>query len=257
MNCHIVVSVCCTLHVKKSQGMEQLVYNYSVPYASVALEVQLLGLWVIENLWLTVSRQERHFVTTRSLIVAGISAEATASSQTWWSQQNMSIIPFICENQLCQNVQGEGQRPEWERNFGKIVVFGSYRRVEGDYWQEGNGGQRKQEGFASNIMHRTDFVDGQRSVEEECMTCLWTDKYVNKCVIRSHFNRGTTGGVTEIFFLVQSHYYLPTLNTLLDTQTHICWIKYQGPAFGLCRNQIFPGWVTADRTGRFVICSQG
>jgi len=157
MNCHIVVSVCCTLHVKKSQGMEQLVYNYSVPYASVALEVQLLGLWVIENLWLTVSRQERHFVTTRSLIVAGISAEATASSQTWWSQQNMSIVPFICENQLCQNVQGEGQRPEWERNFGKIIVFGSYRRVEGDYWQEGNGGQRKQEGFASNIMHRTDF----------------------------------------------------------------------------------------------------
>jgi hypothetical protein len=51
--------------------------------------------------------------------------------------------------------------------------------VEGDYWQEGNGGQRKGEGFVSNIMHRTYFIEGQRSVEEECMACLWTDKYVN------------------------------------------------------------------------------
>jgi hypothetical protein len=41
---HIVVSVCCTVHVKKSQCMQQLMYNYSAPYAAVALEVQLLAL---------------------------------------------------------------------------------------------------------------------------------------------------------------------------------------------------------------------
>jgi hypothetical protein len=44
----------------------------------------------------------------------------------------------------------------------------------------GNGGQRKGEGFVSNIMHRTGFIEVQRSVEEECMACLWTDKYINK-----------------------------------------------------------------------------
>jgi len=96
---HIVVSVCCTLHVIKSQCMQQLVDNCSMPYASVALEVQLLLLWVIENLWLTVVRKESNFVNTRSLIVACITAEATTSSQTWWSQYNMSVIPVVCENQ--------------------------------------------------------------------------------------------------------------------------------------------------------------
>ena len=60
---HIVVSVCCTLHVIKSQCMQQLVDNCSMPYASVALEVQLLLLWVIENLWLTVVRKERNLST--------------------------------------------------------------------------------------------------------------------------------------------------------------------------------------------------
>jgi len=44
VDCHIVVSVCCTVHVIKSQCMQQLMYNYSVPNASIALEVQLLGL---------------------------------------------------------------------------------------------------------------------------------------------------------------------------------------------------------------------
>ena len=86
VDCHIVVSVCCTVHVKKSQCMQQLMYNYSVPNASVTLEVQWLALWVIENLWLTVSRQERHFVTTRSLVVACSRAEVTTNSQTWCSQ---------------------------------------------------------------------------------------------------------------------------------------------------------------------------
>jgi len=41
---HIVVSVCCTVHVPKSKCMQHLMYNYSVPNASIALEVQLLGL---------------------------------------------------------------------------------------------------------------------------------------------------------------------------------------------------------------------
>jgi len=41
---HIVVSVCCTVHVKKSHCMQQLMYNYSVQHASVALEVQVLAL---------------------------------------------------------------------------------------------------------------------------------------------------------------------------------------------------------------------
>jgi len=30
VDCHIVVSVCCTVHVKKSQCMQELMYNYSV-----------------------------------------------------------------------------------------------------------------------------------------------------------------------------------------------------------------------------------
>jgi len=47
---HIGVSVRSTVHVKKPQCMQQLVYNCSVPNASVALEVQLLALCVIENL---------------------------------------------------------------------------------------------------------------------------------------------------------------------------------------------------------------
>jgi hypothetical protein len=44
MDCHVVVSVCCTVHVKKSQGMQELMYNYSGPYASVTLKVQILAL---------------------------------------------------------------------------------------------------------------------------------------------------------------------------------------------------------------------
>jgi len=38
-------------------------------------------------------------------------------------------------------VQGEGQRPKWERNFVEIAVVGLHRGVETDYRQEGNGGQ--------------------------------------------------------------------------------------------------------------------
>jgi hypothetical protein len=71
--------------------------------------------------------------------------------------------------------------------------------VEGDYRQEGNGGQRKEEGFTSNIIHHTHFIGSQRSVEEECMACLWTDKYINKYTFRSHFNRCTTSGVTQTY----------------------------------------------------------
>jgi hypothetical protein len=96
---HIVVSVCCTVLMIKSQYMQQLMYNCSMRKAFVGLEVQLLALWVIENLWLTVVREERNFVTTRKLIVAFISAEATTSSQTEWSQQNISVTPVICDNQ--------------------------------------------------------------------------------------------------------------------------------------------------------------
>jgi len=111
----------------------------------------------------------------------------------------MSVIPFICKNQQCHNVQGDGQRPEWGRNFGEIAVVGSDRRMEGDFRREGNGGQRNQEGFASNIIHRTHFIEGRRNVEEKCMACLWTDKYVNKFVFRSHFNRCTTSSVTQTY----------------------------------------------------------
>ena len=108
---HIVVSLWYTVHVPKPQGMQELMYNYSIQKTSVSLEVQVLTLWVIESLWLTVGRQERDFVTTRSLIVACISAEATTSSQTFLSQQNMSVVPVIRENQQCESVQGDGQRP--------------------------------------------------------------------------------------------------------------------------------------------------
>ena len=94
----------------------------------------------------------------------------------------MSVVSVIRENQQCQNVQGDGQRPNWERNF-----------------VEGNGGQRKQEGFVINIIHHTHFIDGRRNVEEESMACLWTDKYINKFVFCSHFNCCTTGGVTQTY----------------------------------------------------------
>ena len=131
VDCHIVVSICSTLLVEKSQSVQQLMYNCTHWQTSVALEVELLALWVIEYLWLTISRRERHSVTTRGLNVACVSAEATTSSQTSWSQQNMSNFPVICENQQCENVQGDGQRPEGERNFGEIAVVGSDCRVEG------------------------------------------------------------------------------------------------------------------------------
>jgi len=36
----------------------------------------------------------------------------------------MSDVPVICENQQCQNVQGDVQRPEWERYVGEIAVVG-------------------------------------------------------------------------------------------------------------------------------------
>ena len=49
-------------------------------------------------------------------------------------------------------MQGDGQRPQWEHNFGEIAGVGLHRGVEWDYRQEGNGGQRKQEGFTSNII---------------------------------------------------------------------------------------------------------
>ena len=39
----------------------------------------------------------------------------------------MSVFPVICENHQFQNLQGDGQRPEGERNFGEIAD----RRVEG------------------------------------------------------------------------------------------------------------------------------
>ena len=46
VNYHIVVSLCCTVLVIKPQGMQQLMYNYSVLNASkyATLQVQLLAL---------------------------------------------------------------------------------------------------------------------------------------------------------------------------------------------------------------------
>ena len=65
-----------------------------------------------------VKARER-FVTRISLTVACIDANATTSSQTWGSQQNMSVVPVIFENQQCENVQGNGQRSNWDRYFGR------------------------------------------------------------------------------------------------------------------------------------------
>jgi len=76
----------------------------------------------------------------------------------------MSVVPVICENQHCLNVQGDGQRPEGERNFGEIAVVGSDRRMEGDFCQESNVGQKEQVGFASNIILHTYFIQGQRII---------------------------------------------------------------------------------------------
>jgi hypothetical protein len=44
VDCHIVVSLCCTVLVEKSQSMQKLMNNYSIMYASVALKVQVLAL---------------------------------------------------------------------------------------------------------------------------------------------------------------------------------------------------------------------
>jgi hypothetical protein len=44
VDCHEVVSVCCTLLVIKSQGVKQLMYNCALCQTTVALEVQLLAL---------------------------------------------------------------------------------------------------------------------------------------------------------------------------------------------------------------------
>jgi len=111
----------------------------------------------------------------------------------------MSVVPVISENQHCQSVQGDGQCPQWERNFGESAGVGSDRRVEGDYRQEGNGRQRKEECFACNIIHHIHFIQSQRSVEEECMACLWTDKYINKYTFCSHFNCCTASSVTQTY----------------------------------------------------------
>jgi hypothetical protein len=97
-------------------------------------------------------------------------------------------------------MHGDGQRAKSERNFLEIAVVGSDRRVDGDCWQEGSGGQRIQEGFASNIIYHINFIDEKRNIEEECMACLWTDKYINNFAFRSHFNRCTTCSVTETYF---------------------------------------------------------
>ena len=44
VDCYIVVSLWYIVLVPKPQDMQQLMYNCSVPYASVALQVQLLAL---------------------------------------------------------------------------------------------------------------------------------------------------------------------------------------------------------------------
>jgi len=46
VDCHIVVSICCTVLVIKPQGMQQLMYNYSVLNACIyaTLQVQSLAL---------------------------------------------------------------------------------------------------------------------------------------------------------------------------------------------------------------------
>jgi len=43
----------------------------------------------------------------------------------------MSVVPVICGNQQCQNVQGDGQRPKWERYIGEIAVVGQTVRWKG------------------------------------------------------------------------------------------------------------------------------
>ena len=36
----------------------------------------------------------------------------------------MSVVPVICENQQCENVQGDGQRPYGELNFVDMAFVG-------------------------------------------------------------------------------------------------------------------------------------
>ena len=43
-----------------------------------------------------------------------------------------SFLSFV-KTSSCQNVQGDGQCPELERNFEEIAVVGLHRRVEVDY----------------------------------------------------------------------------------------------------------------------------
>jgi hypothetical protein len=46
-----------------------------------------------------------------------------------------------------------------EHIFVEIAFVKSDLRVEGDYWQECNGGQREQEGLVSNIIHHIHFIE--------------------------------------------------------------------------------------------------
>jgi hypothetical protein len=45
----------------------------------------------------------------------------------------MSVVPVICENQQCENVQGDRQLPNLEHIFVEIAFVKSDLRVEGDY----------------------------------------------------------------------------------------------------------------------------
>jgi hypothetical protein len=113
-----------------------------------------------------VSRNEKHFVFTRNLIVFYISDEVNTSSQIpiEVSVNCQSFLSFVKTNnvRMCRvtvsvprgcmilvRSQLLGQTAGWRGITDRMVMEGRERK----------------RGIASNIIHHTQFIDGQWSVE--------------------------------------------------------------------------------------------
>jgi hypothetical protein len=73
----------------------------------------------------------------------------------------VSVVSDICQNQQCRNFQGDGQRPEsslilvrWQLLCQTVGWKGTTDRMV----MEGTESKR---GVAGNIIHHTEFIDGQ------------------------------------------------------------------------------------------------
>jgi hypothetical protein len=86
------------------------------------------------------------------------------------------------------------------------------------------------------------------------MTCLWADKYVNKCAVSSHFNLFNRWCNTNI--LLHNSLIPFPLPTHFWVHKHVCRTKYPGLhsaplGWSLLNSQVFRDSVNAVWTGRF------